>query len=412
MKIKIFGYEIRSPAEYIRKFVDYVNDTIPLNITGPDNIRKNHTQFRTQIIDTIAREFAKQKFHSINLNVGKEGDEKLNYLLNVSPNSQQTAFDFKYTLAYQLHDFGNAIAVPIYKKNSQNRYEINELVIKHMGNYDFGFGYSKKKDEIYLQVRNRKTMQYEFFPYSDIIHLRLNPNDIFFGDKSANLNPISGYSNVFDSVLDDYINSLAQNGRVTGTLEVGSKNKSAFGGGTQLSEPEKEKRRKNLQTRIENSFETGLLVLDDGEKFTALTTKWNKVSKEELDQILDTMYSLYGINKKVINGTASVEENQNFVTKKIKPLNLQAEQEFTRKLITKTSYTQGYRIVNTINPLDYIPLNQMGDTLYKITHIVTRNELRSFMSLPPKPGGDELTDNLNFTTKGGDANGSGTNANV
>lgn len=377
----------------MRFLPETINDSLPRYISSNgwnSNVRMN-SQFKEQIIATIATEFAKQEFRAISMS-GNE-NKQIDYLLSVSTNEQQTAFDFKSTMITQLYNYGNAIARPFYNFNG----EIESINIVDLGNYEFGYGYVRQGEEIFLVLKQIEKNIYEYLPLVDIIHIRLNPHNIFYGDKPDN-NSILTYQKLIDSVLENYSNNIGI-GRVTGTLKLGKDLN--FGG--QLSEEEKQKKYNELITRIENSFETGILVLDKTEEFNPFQKTWNKVDKEELDKILSMMYARYGINESIINGTATIEESQQFVSKVIKPLLLQFQQEYQVKLIGRSDYEQGHRIVYSINPLDYIPLSQVGDTIYKVSHIYTINEIREFTGAKPISGGDVRMDNLNFT-KGGDNN--------
>lgn len=395
MKIPLINMEVR------RKQTDYENETIVNRRSAVYRPRMNYgnnesnTQFKRQIIDTIAREFSKQKFRAMNIKTLKRNDE-LEYIINTSANRQQSAYEWKNTMITQLYTYGNAIAIPIYDEKDLS--QLNEIVVKDLSCYQFGYGYSEKFEKIFLLIKNLKNNQIQMLPYEDIIHMRLTPNDIFNLDINYNLDPTKAYSNVFDKTIDAYLESMTDNGRVTAIVRIGG-NQAGLKSKTSASKDQKDALKNDLEARISEAFDSGLLVLDDTETFEVLNKQWNKTTTEEMQVILDTMYSLYGINKSVIDGSASAEQMQAFIMKTIKPLCIQLEQELNRKLLSEAAIRSGQRILNIINPFEYSPITDMGDTIYKISHVYSKNEIREFMGSGPTANGDVVHDNLNFTSR-------------
>jgi hypothetical protein len=107
----------------------------------------------------------------------------------------------------------------------------------------------------------------------------------------------------------------------------------------------------------------------------------------------------YGVNKKVIDGTASADAMEVFFYKTIAPRVEQLVSEMSYKIFSRTAITQGHKIAFYRNPFEYVPVNVAIDIAYKGAMDTTTNERRKMIyKLPPIEGGDILMSNKNFET--------------
>ena len=104
-----------------------------------------------------------------------------------------------------------------------------------------------------------------------------------------------------------------------------------------------------------------------------------------------------GINKKVVDGTATGEEMEVFYNKTVMPRIEQFIAELNYKIFNKTSLTQGHRIEFYKNPFEYVSTEKAVDIAYKASMDTTTNERRRMIyKLPPVEQGDILMVNKNF----------------
>lgn len=355
------------------------------------------TPFLEQIYTTIASEFAKlDLIHIIdNKNEYKQIHDELAYIISERPNPLQTKWDFLFTMMYQLFKYGNALAF-ISRDRKGKVISIDPI---NVSDYDLGYGYQIDEETVMIKYRNKKSGEIILVDYKNIIHLRLNPNDIFYGDIFNG----EGYTRILTDVLDNSLNSLLaelkESGTVRGIVKVGNAGigySNGFANRAMMGNDQKVDKQQEIIDRI-NKTKGGILVLDAGEEWQSLSTPFSTVSSEDIDKYIDILLQFNGINKKVVNGEASYEEMEVFYNKIIVPRIEQFTTELNYKVFSKTAMTQGHRIRYFKSPFEYMPLDRAIDVAYKAIQDTTTNERRRFIyHLPPVEFGDELLRNKNF----------------
>lgn len=351
------------------------------------------TPILEEVYSTISNEFAKiDLLHSIDKNGEyKRVYDDLNYILSERPNYYQSAFDFKYTMMYQLLKYGNAIAFIHRDKNGRAiSYDpINVL------DYEFGGGYLIDEDLILYKLKNLKTKDIELLDYRNIIHLRLNPNNIFYGDIFGGVTFTKVITDIVDAGLASTIKELQDNGTVRGIITIG-KAQQGFANATLAGNDSKKDKQTEIINRIKSS-KGGILVLDAGEEWQSLAKPFETVSSDEIDKYVSMLLQFNGINKKVVDGTATEEEMEVFYSKTIMPRIEQFIDEINYKTFTKTSISQGHKIEFFRNPFEYVSVAKAIDIAYKGAMDTTTNERRKMIyKLPPIENGDMLMANKNF----------------
>lgn len=355
------------------------------------------TPFLEQIYTTIASEFAKlDLIHIIDgKNEYKQIHDELAYIISERPNPLQTKWDFLFTMMYQLFKYGNALAF-ISRDRKGKVISIDPI---NVSDYDLGYGYQIDEETVLIKYRNKKSGEVILVDYKNIIHLRLNPNDIFYGDIFSG----EGYTRIITDVLDNSLNSLLaelkESGTVRGIVKVGNAGigySNGFANRAMMGNDQKVDKQQEIIDRI-NKTKGGILVLDAGEEWQSLSTPFSTVSSEDIDKYIDILLQFNGINKKVVNGEASYEEMEVFYNKIVVPRIEQFTTELNYKVFSKTAITQGHRIRYFKSPFEYMPLDRAIDVAYKSIQDTTTNERRRYIyHLPPIEGGDEVMRNKNF----------------
>ena len=358
------------------------------------------------IYDTIATEFSKIDLLLVRntFNTAEDGTithdyailrDNPNYnVLALRPNMLQTKSELLYTIAYQLHAYRNAL-VKIVRAESGNRNIITALEPLNVDDYLFGQGY-EVGGELYLKLKEKKTGKIVLLDYGDIIHLRLSPNDLFYGDKNDSFD-LTHFVRLFDENLNVLFNELKEAGKVEGVIEIGG---SGLGGGFNSVLTNEENKRSAQQKIIDRIKATdgGILVLDSGEKWVNVHRNFETMTTDEVNNIMKYLYNFKGISQAVIDGTATEAQMEVFFNKSIMPIIERFIEELNYKALTPTARTQGQEVEYFKNPFEYMATKDLLANLYLGAMFFSQNEVRRMaFKLPPLPGGDVLIDNKNFT---------------
>lgn len=355
------------------------------------------TPIMEEIYTTIASEFSKIDLkHVIRKNDDyQDRDDRLNYLVSERPNPLQSKQEFMWVMMYQLCKYGNAIAFLERDKNG-NVIRIDPV---NAIDYEFGGGYQIAENVAYFKYRNRKTGLLELVDYRNVIHLRANPNDIFYGDLFSAFDYNKVMIDLVDYGLSTLINELKDCGTVRGIIQIGGAATGyARGVATRVMAGQEEKisKQEEIIERIKKT-KGGILVLDAGEEWKSLGNPFSTASTTDINKYIDMLLQFNGINAKVVNGTATPEQMEVFFNKTIMPRIEQFVMEASYKIFSKTAITQGHRIEYYRNPFEYVPIINAIDVAYKGAMDTTTNERRRMIyKLPPIEGGDVLMSNKNF----------------
>lgn len=355
------------------------------------------TPIMEEIYNTVASEFAKLDLKHIIEKAGvyEERDDQLNYLISQRPNPLQSKFEFMYTMMYQLWKYGNCLAFLERDKNG-NVIRIDPVNVL---DYEFGNGYQITDDFAILKFRNRKTGMLELLDYRNVVHLRANPNDLFYGDIFSSFDYNKVMIDLVDYGLSTLINELKDCGTVRGIIQIGGAATGyARGVATRVMAGQEEKlsKQEEIIERIKKT-KGGILVLDAGEEWKQLGNPFSTASTSDINKYIDMLLQFNGINAKVVNGTATSDAMEVFFCKTIMPRAEQFVLEMSYKVFSKTATTRGHKIIFYRNPFEYVPVNVAIDIAYKGAMDTTTNERRRMIyKLPPVKGGDVLMSNKNF----------------
>lgn len=392
MKIPFTNYDIRISKRGLKFIKDGELVGFTDWLSGANYITS--TPILEEVYTTIANEFAKIDLKHV---ITKENEyrnlnDDLNYVVSERPNELQTKFDLLYTLAYQRAKYGNALA---YLNRDRNGY-VNGIQPINCAEYLFGGGYVIDDETTLFKFKNKKTNQMELVEYKNILHLRANPNDIFYGDFWSGFDLSKNLIDLVDCGLSSLINQLKENGTVRGVIQIGS-NAVGLPNRAMANNENKISKQQEIINRIK-ATKGGILVLDAGEEWKSISSPFETTSTSEIDKYIDLLLQFNGVNRKVIEGTATDEQMDVFFSKTIVPIIEQFIEELNYKAFSKTSRTQGHRIEYYRNPFEYVSITKAIDIAYKGIQDTTTNERRRLIyKLPPVEGGDKIVTNKNFT---------------
>lgn len=354
------------------------------------------TPILEQVYFTVANEFAKLDLQHVIATHDKfqHVHDDLEYLVAERPNKYQTKYDFLFVMAYQMYKFGNAIAY----LERDSRGHVIGIYPQNVSTLAFGKGY-KTDDEgtIWYEVKHLDSSKVELVRADNIIHLRFNPNNIFYGDTCV-LDNADALIKVVNKSFNSLLAKLDENGTIKGIVKMGS-SAQGFANMALGSQESKENKQNEINERIKKA--KGILVLDSGEEWQTLSTPFEAISSADIDKYIDLILQIYGINKKIVDGSATYEEMEVFYSSRIAPIMERFIQEANYKIFDVNSLTRGHRIEYYRNPFEYIPIDKAIDIAYKGIQDTTTNERRRLIyKLAPIEGGDVMVTNKNFELLG------------
>ena len=395
MKIPFTNYDLRISKRGIKvlkngqllNFVDWYKGEGFMYATTP--VLEN-------IYTSIATEFAKidLKYVKIDHNGNIQLQRgQLSYVVSERPNPYQSAFDFKFVAMYQLLKYGNFYAYI----QRDARDQCVALVPIDCADYVMGSTLFEIDDTGVLWVKLKACSTGEITPirYDDIIHMRLNPNNMFNGELGASFDSTSPIVRLFDTSLSKLLEELNQSGTIYGVVSLG-KQSGGWKSTAMASEDSKRAKQKEIVERIK-STQGNILVLDAGEEWQQLSRPFDTTSTESVDKFIQYLYEFNSISQKIVNGTATFQEMEVFFYRTVAPRIDQLTMEMNYKIFSDQARAKGNRIEWYRNPFEYVPINTAIDVAYKGAMDITTNERRRLIyKLPPVEGGDTLMENKNF----------------
>lgn len=289
------------------------------------------------------------------------------------PNPRMTMQQFSEKMAFQLITTGNAFALVEREIDPPHRpiglYPIECRSAEHI--CDNGV------DMVKFVLNNGRVM---LFDYTDIVHLRRDfSSDAFFGT-----NPAPALTQLMECVgtIDQGIVKAIKNSSIIRWLLK-------FNTGMR---PEDVK--KNVSEFVNNylsveSDSFGAAGVDAKVDAKQIEPKDYVPNAATTDKLTDRIYSFFGVNKAIVQ--SSYDENQwnAFYEAQIEPIAIQFGEVLTLRLFTKKEINFGNQIVFEASSLQYASMStKMNLVAFLDRGIMSPNEIRTILNLPPIPGGD------------------------
>lgn len=333
-------------------------------------------------VDTIARHVAKLKpVHIIQDENGRNAQKSsINSLLANRPNIYMSTSDFLYKVASQLLYYGNAF-VYIQKDNKQN---IN-------GFYPIDFTSCELKEydnNLYLKF-NFNNAKNIVIPYTDIIHIRRNysTHDLLGQDAyKPLLETLTNLSKSRQSIS----NKVENGGKISGILKLSG----------MVSQSEWKTKAELFADWFKSSTSKsgGVATIDSTADFIPVSTKAESAEEAQLKYLQSEVYSYFGINEAIVNGSYNETEWQAFYESIIEGIKIQLSQEFTAKVFTAKEKEYGNIIDFNSNRLTYASTTNKVNMVKELgaLGLLTTNEARELFDLPPVEDGDKRLVSLNY----------------
>lgn len=343
----------------------------------------SRSSIASMIFNRIAMDAAMVKFQHVKLAPDGENQEvqknsALQRLFDVEMNLDQSSTDFFHDLVYSLFDDGVVAAVPLeatVDPSKSDSYDIKSMRVGKILEW-----YPTK---VRVKIYNEKKGNFsEIIVPKKMCAIIENPLANIVGSENPTMARLLQKLAVLDAHDRE---AIANKWNMILQLPVPVRN--------DIKRREADARIQDIEEQLSKSS-TGIAYVAADEKITQLNRPINTNLMEEIKYLTEELLSQIGLTKAVFDGTANAEQMQNYYTRTIDPIVTRIQEEFQRKFITKTGYTQGHRIVTYNDPFKLVPTSQLatiGDSLLR-NRILTSNEFRAVIGYGPisDPMADQL----------------------
>jgi HK97 family phage portal protein len=345
------------PKPRERQAVIEINNTFT-NFSGS---AYSNAAFRSAV-DCISRHAGKLTAHSDNT--------ALETLLTSSPNPYVSSYDFLYRLSAAY--FTNNNAFVMVERDSDHIsafYPLNPSSVEFSQGADGGlYALMRFSDERDVTI-----------PYSDLVHLRRHfyIND-FLGDSNAPLFPLLDTA----EMLNQGICASVKNGTsIRGVLKF-----------TSLVNPVQVKAEKDAFIRdyFNPGNNSGIAATDQRFDFIPSNITPYTIPQEQIQAVNRQIYDYLGISPKIVNGEYTEDNFSVFYEITIEPFALLLSQELSRKT--------GAAVTFSAERLEFSEAATKINLLHEAAPLglLTLNEARRLLALPPVKDGDTRLQSLNY----------------
>ena len=308
----------------------------------------------------------------------EEIDSKLNRVLNISANIDQTGRALVQDIAMSMFDEGCVAVVPTdtdINPNYDNSYDILELRVGKIVEW--------RPNHVRVNLYNERTGLKE--------------------DVLLNKSAVAIIENPFYSVMNEPNSILKRLSRKLSLLDVIDEQNSSkkldliiqlpYVVKTEARRKQAEIRRKDIEKQLAEG-KYGIAYTDATEHITQLNRSLENNMMGQIEYLTNMLFSQLGLTPEIMNGTASEEVMMNYYNRTIEPILTVITEEMTRKFLTKTARTQGQAIIFIRDPFKLVPISNMADLGDKFirNEILTANEVRGKIGFKPsnEPKADQL----------------------
>lgn len=292
-------------------------------------------------------------------------------ILLKEPNPYMSQQQFQEKMARTLFINRNAFALVIRDENGFpiSIYPINSSSAEAL--YD-------ENGRLYLRFNLNNGKIYTF-PYSDILHLRLDYYDNeLFGTPIPALEPLM---NIVGTTDKGMIDAVKNSSVIRWLLKF-----------TTSMRPEDIKKAtadfsKNYLSTESGGF--GVAGIDSKMDATQIKTDDYVPNSSQMDKTTQRVYSIFGTNEKIIQSKYTEDEWNAYYEANIEPIAIDLTNEYSIKLFTRSERGKGNEIVFESSSLEYASIKTKLELVQFLDRgVLTPNEVRALFNYAPVEGGD------------------------
>lgn len=360
----------------------------------PDRTRMTRGHERSIIMSAITRigiDVASIKIEHVKLDDNSRYlgpvDSKLNSVLTLEANKDQTARAFVQDIAMSMCDEGVVAVCPL--DTTKPFYSSDEFMADDIYTMRTGRVVQWYPDDVTVELYDDNTgiRRNRTFKKSQVALIE-NPLYQIMNEPNSTLQRLIRKLNLLD-VIDEQSGA----GKLDLIIQLPYVIKS------DARRKEAEKRRRDIEVQLAGS-KYGVAYTDGTERITQLNRPAENNLMKQIEYLTSMLYGQLGITQGVFDGTADEQTMLNYYNRTIEPIISAITDEFKRKFLTQTARTQGQSIMFFRDPFKLIPVSQIADIADKFTRneILSKNEVRAIIGYKPSddPAADELRNaNLN-----------------
>lgn len=357
----------------------------------PDRIRYTRGNDRSMfapILNRIATDAANIDIRHVRLDeegrFKEEIDSGLNEALNVEANIDQTGRAFRQDIFASLLDEGSIAIVPTEGEVNWTTGTITSVETLRVAKIIEWFP-RHVKVEVYNDMTGKKEQLR--YPKSMCAILE-NPFYPIMNEPNSTLQRLKRKLLLLDQ-LDDQNAS----GKLDLIIQLPYSTRS------EARKTQAENRRKEIEVQLSNS-KYGVAYTDASEHVIQLNRSLENNLLPQIKDLTEQLYTQIGVAKEILDGSATEQQQLNYMNNIIEPLVSTVVNEFKRKFLTRTARSQRQSILFFRDPFKLVPVGSIADIADKFTRneILSSNEVRGIIGFKPskQEGADDLRNkNLN-----------------
>lgn len=352
---------------------------------------RNERSIINSVYNRIAVDVASLEFREIlvdsEFRYTKDVDSTLSKCLTISGNKDQTGRQLMQDIVISLLDEGCVAVVPVDTDINPIKNDVFDIYSLRTGRI---LEWYPDAIKIYL-YNDRLGKKQEVILPKKMVAIIENPFYSVMNEPNSTLRRLVKTLNLLDTVDEQ-----SANGKLDLIIQLPYTVKS------EARQKLADKRRSDIETQLNNS-KYGIAYVDSTEHITQLNRSVDNNLTKRAEDLTSMLYNQLNMSTGVLDGTANDATMLNYQNRTIRPIADAIVDEFNRKWISQTAYTQGHRIRYFNDPFKVMSVTQIAESADKLTRneIMTSNEVRDKIGLKPSmdPNADELRNkNINSSS--------------
>lgn len=308
----------------------------------------------------------------------KDSDSLFNQCLLLEANIDQAPTTFRQDIVTTLFDKGCAVIVPVdttLDPTLNDEYDIMSLRVGEVVQW-----YPR---HVKVKVYNeKKGDRQEVLLLKKNVAIIYNPLYSVMNEPNSTLQRLTRKLSLLDTVDEQ-----SSSGKLDIIIQLPYVIK------TDQRREQAEKRRSDIELQLKDS-KYGIAYTDGTEKVTQLNRPAENNLLKQVEYLTNLLYSELGITPSIMDGTANEEAMLNYMNRTVEPILTAIVEGMQRAFVGKKGWENNKRIMYFRDLFKLVPIAQIAEIGDKFTRneIVTSNEMRGFIGLPPStdPKADQL----------------------
>lgn len=317
----------------------------------------------------------------------------LNRLFKFGPNDLMTTKDFLEKVVWLLFMNFNSFIYPMYTMTETNGvWSRNYTALYPLNPYQVDF-LQDPANTLYVKFYFRSGESFTV-PYSAVIHLRkrFSMNDIMGGglngqpDNDALLKVLR----INDTVLQGVEKGIKTSMSIRGVMKIN----------TMMDDDAQRAERARFE-RLMATGDSGILPIDLKGEFTPINLDPKMVDKETMAYLKNSVQEWFGVSLAMLSRDYTDGQYQAFYESTLEPIIIGLGQAFSKLIFTPRELDMGNEIVFFQKDVMYLSTTAKLNLLKTAGEqgILSDNQKLALLGYPPIPGGERITQSLNFVDR-------------